>query len=57
MIAEDIKFITPRNSYTDVIKDISRYWLDTVTYSKSVSSIPDEGSGELSEEKLTGDNC
>ena len=27
-----------------------------VTYPKSVSSIPGEGSGELSEGKLTGDN-
>ena len=31
-------------------------WFDPATYSKSVSSIPGEGSGELSEGKLTGDN-
>ena len=30
--------------------------LDPVTYPKSVSSIPGEGSGELSEGKLTRDN-
>ena len=31
-------------------------WLDPVTYPKSVSSIPGESSGELSEGKLTVDN-
>ena len=32
-------------------------WLDPMIYPKtSVSSIPGEGSGELSEGKLTGDN-
>ena len=57
MVAEDIKFIIPRNSYTDVFKDTwhSRL-LDPLTYPKSLNSIPGEGSGELSEGKLTGDN-
>ena len=35
---------------------VLRHWLDPVTYPKSVSSIPGEGSGELSEGKLTADN-
>ena len=35
---------------------IVQCWLDPVTYPKSASSIPSEGSGELSEGKLTGDN-
>ena len=51
MVAEDIRFIIPRNSYTDVLKD-TRHWLDPVTYPKSVNSIPGEGSGELSEGEI-----
>ena len=47
MVAEDIRFIIPRNSYRGVLKNT---WLDIVTYPKSVSSIPGEGSGEPSEE-------
>ena len=60
IVDEDIRFIIPRNSCTEVLKDIwysgQRRWLDPVTYPKSVSLIPGEGSGELSEEKLTGSN-
>ena len=62
MVAEDIRFIIPWNSYTDVLKDTwHKRWIKMLVRSsdipkKSVSSIPGEGSGELPVRKLTGDN-
>ena len=47
MVAEGIRFIIPKNLNTVVPKDTwysgKRCWFDPATYSKSVSSIPDEG--------------
>ena len=42
------------SSTSHVLKDTRRF--DLVTFPKSVSSIPGEVNGELSERKLTGDN-
>ena len=53
-IAEDIRFIILRNSCTDVFKATRFQWVKALVRS-SVSSIPDEGSSELSKGKLTGD--
>ena len=51
MVAEDIKFIIPRNSIADVLKDTlysgKRRWLESLTYPMNGCSILDEGSGEL----------
>ena len=38
MVAEDIRFIIPRNSYTDVLKDIAQ-WIKVLLKS---SDIPKE---------------
>ena len=59
MVAEDFRFLIARNSYTDVLK--IGQWIKSLVRSsdippKSVISIPVEGSGKLSEGKLTGDN-
>ena len=55
MVAEDIRLIIPRNSYTEVLKDTWYMVLvRSVTNPKSVSSVSGESSGELSEGKLTG---
>ena len=60
MVAENIRFIIPRNSYTCSQGHMAQ-WIKALVRSsdipkKSVSSIPSESSWELSEGKLTRDN-